>query len=296
MRTMSLLESGESNGSISLKGLFENDTSMSGINTLDLNEIAYLICRGGWPLAAILTDREAALRQAIDYYDAVINFDISRIDGTRRSEIIAAQIMRSYARHIGLQSALTTIRDDISRSGETFDISTVTSYLNALKRIFVVEEMPAWNPNLRSKTAIRTTETRYYTDPSIGCAALGIGPGDLLHDLKAMGMMFENLCIRDLRVYTERLDGQVFHFRDANGLECDSVIHLRNGSYGLVEIKLGGEKQIEDGVSTLQKLSSKIDTEKMSGPSFKMVLTAVGTYAYCRKDGIWVVPIGCLRD
>lgn len=296
MRTMSLWESGESNGSISLKRLFENDTTMTGANSHDLNDITYLICRGGWPFAAIMKNKGDALRQAIDYYDAVINFDIGRADGTRRSPLTASRIMRSYARHIGLQSALTTIRDDINNGGENFDISTITSYLNALKRIFVIEEMSAWNPNLRSKTAIRTTETRYFTDPSIGCAALGVGPGDLVKDLKALGMLFENLCVRDLRIYAELLDGQVFHFRDANGLECDSVIHLRNGNYGLVEIKLGGEKLIEDGVSTLQKLSSKIDTERMSAPAFKMVLTAVGTYAYRRKDGIWVVPIGCLKD
>lgn len=242
---------------------------------------------------AIQLHEKAALRQAVDYYDAVINFDISRVDGVRRSPITANNILRSYARHIGYQTPLTTIRDDISNNG-VIDINTVNSYLNALKQVYVIEEAPAWNPNLRSKTAIRTTETRYFNDPSIGCAALGIGPGDLMRDLKLLGMLFENLCIRDLRIYSEILDGKIYHYRDSNGLECDAVIHLRNGKYGLIEIKLGGEKQTEEGASSLLKLSSKIDTDKMSSPSFLMVLTAVGKYAYQRKDGVWIVPIGTL--
>lgn len=295
MRTMSLWESGDSTGEIRLSGLFDENGDMGGESKIDIERMAMLICRGGWPMAAILPERPA-MRQAIDYYDAVVNFDISRADGTRRSPLTATRLLRSYARHVGLQSTLTTIRDDISNGGDTIDIATVTSYLNALKRIFVLEEMPAWNPNLRSKTAIRTTDTRYFTDPSIGCAALGIGPGDLISDLKAMGMMFENLCVRDLRIYSDALDGQVYHYRDANGLECDSVVHLRNGRYGLVEIKLGGEKLIEDGANTLKKLASKIDTDRMRKPSFLMVLTAVGKYAYKRKDSVWVVPVGCLRD
>lgn len=295
MRTMSLWESGDSSGEVRLSDLFDNREDMIGTNSHDLDRIATLICRGGWPMAAVLPEK-AAMRQAVDYYDAVVNFDVSRTDGVRRSPLTASRIMRSYSRHIGLQSALTTIRDDISNGGDSPDIATVTSYLNVMKRIFVIEEMPAWNPNLRSKTAIRTTDTRYFTDPSIGCAALGIGPGDLVRDLKAMGMMFENLCVRDLRVYSEAIDGHVYHYRDANGLECDSVVHLRNGRYGLVEIKLGGEKLIEDGAATLLKLATKIDTDKMSAPAFLMVLTAVGKYAYRRKDGVWVVPVGCLRD
>ncbi len=292
MRTMSLSESGESNGEIHLSSLFDQASNLISQNTLELGDIARLICRGGWPMAIQLHEK-AALRQAVDYYDAVINFDISRVDGVRRSPITANNILRSYARHIGYQTPLTTIRDDISNNG-VIDINTVNSYLNALKQVYVIEEAPAWNPNLRSKTAIRTTETRYFNDPSIGCAALGIGPGDLMRDLKLLGMLFENLCIRDLRIYSEILDGKIYHYRDSNGLECDAVIHLRNGKYGLIEIKLGGEKQTEEGASSLLKLSSKIDTDKMSSPSFLMVLTAVGKYAYQRKDGVWIVPIGTL--
>lgn len=296
MRTMSLFESGDSSGEISLKALFEGEKSMVGTNKTELQDIAYLICRGGWPMASTMSKRNVALQQAIDYYDAVVNFDIGRVDGTRRSALTAQNLMRSYARHIGLQSPLTTIRDDMNPNGEKLDISTVTSYLDALRHIFVIEEMGAWNPYLRSKTVIRTSPTRYFSDPSIGCAALGCGPGDLINDLKAMGMLFENLCARDLRVYADAIDGHVYHYRDSNGLECDSIVHLRDGRYALIEIKLGGETAIEAAAATLSKLESKIDTGLMPEPSFKMVLTAVGNYVYRRQDGIWVVPITCLRD
>ena len=173
---------------------------------------------------------------------------------------------------------------------------TINAYVNALKKIFVIEDTPAWNPNLRSKTAIRSSDTRYFTDPSIGTAALGLGPQDLINDLNTMGLLFENLCIRDLKIYAEALDGNIYHYRDKNGLECDAVIHLRNGSYGLIEIKLGGDSRILEGVETLNRLASNIDTSKMKTPSFKMVLTGVGNYAYKRKDNILIVPIGCLRD
>jgi uncharacterized protein len=181
---------------------------------------------------------------------------------------------------------------------ETEDISNVTiiSYLNALKKIFVIEDMPAWNPNLRSKTAIRTSDTRYFVDPSIACAALGLGPMDLINDLKTFGLFFETMCMRDLRVYADALDGKVYHFRNKNGLECDAVVHLRNGSYGLIEIKLGGDNLIEEGAKNLISLSEKIDTTKMKTPAFKMVLTGVGSLAYKRIDGVFVVPIGCLKD
>lgn len=172
---------------------------------------------------------------------------------------------------------------------------TVSSYISALKKIFVIEDMPAWNPNLRSKTAIRTSDNRYFVDPSIAAAALGIGPDDLMSDLNTMGLLFETLCVRDLRIYADALDGKLYHYRDKNGLECDAVIHLRNGSFGLIEIKLGGEKLINEGISSLNKLAGKIDTTKMKQPSFLMVLTGVGAYAYQRPDGIWVVPIDCLK-
>lgn len=205
--------------------------------------------------------------------------------------------MRSYARNQGSQIPNTVIAQDITANDESsMDAETVASYLNALRKIFVVEDMPAWNPNLRSKTAIRSSDTRYYIDPSIAAAALGIGPQDLVSDLKTFGFLFETMCIRDLRVFADALNGEVYHYRDKEGLECDAVVHLRNGSYGLVEIKLGGDRLIEEGAANLKTLGGKIDTDKMKKPSFLMVLTGTGDYAYRRQDGVYVVPLGCLKD
>ena len=207
------------------------------------------------------------------------------------------RLMRSYARNQGGQVPDTALAQDIAANDETpISEETVASYVNALRKIFVVEDMPAWNPNLRSKTAIRSSDTRYYIDPSIAAAALGIGPSDLLNDLKTIGFLFETLCIRDLRVFADALNGGVYHYRDKDGQECDAVIHLRNGKYGLVEIKLGGDSLIEEGAKSLKAMEAKIDTDKMNKPSFLMVLTGTGDYAYCRQDGVYVVPIGCLKD
>lgn len=296
MRPMSLFESGESTGEVSLGALFESPNSILGINSLTLEDISRLICRGGWPYAST-TNNELALDQVKYYYDAVTRSDISRVDGVRRSTELTKRLMRSYARHQGSQATISTITQDIlSHDNETADTKTVSSYIEALKKIFVIEDSVAWNPNLRSKTAIRSSDTRYFVDPSIAVAALGLGPNDLLGDLNTMGLLFETMCVRDLRVFADALDGQVYHYRDKLGLECDAVIHLRNGRYGLVEIKLGGDRLIEEGVSTLHALAAKIDTDKMKHPSFLMVLTAVGKFAYRREDGVYVVPIGCLRD
>lgn len=295
MRTMSLFESQESTGDVSLKGLFDGRTDMGGANHASLRDIAFFICRGGWPGAMGLTER-AALRQPIDYYDAVVNFDIPGAKLGRKSPIVADRFMKSYSRHVGHDSPLTSIRKDMASANTMPDIATVNSYLDAFKSIFVVEEMEAWNPNLRSKTAIRSTPTRYFTDPSIACAAMGAGPEDLVNDMKAMGMLFENLCVRDLRIYAETIDGQVYHYRDANGLECDCVVHLRNGRYGLIEVKLGGLFSTEQAAANLNKFATKLDFGKMREPSFKMVLTAVGEFAYLRSDGVWVVPLTTLRN
>ena len=296
MRPMTIFESGESNGNISLRELFGGAAGLAEANSLEIEDIAFLTCRGGWPTASNQTG-EIALDRAFDYYDAVVNEDISRVDGVRRSPERAKLLMRSYARNQGSQTSIEAIRRDmLANDTDSLDAKTVQSYIDALKKIFVIEDMPAWNPNLRSKTAIRTTDTRYFIDPSIGIAALGIGPADLINDLETFGLMFETMCIRDLRVYADALDGKVYHYRDKNGLECDAVIHLRNGSYGLIEIKLGGEDAVEYGASTLKKLSSIIDTDKMKGPSFSAVLTGVGRYAYQREDGVYVIPIGCLKD
>lgn len=296
MRPMSLWESEESTGEVSIEQLFKGKTDIEGYNKLKLEDIAFLVCRGGWP-SSIEKNPRAALRQAYDYYDAVVKSDISRVDEVTRSSERTKLLLRSYARSQGGQVSISAIRQDMmDNDDETLADKTVQNYIGALKKIFVVEDMPAWNPNLRSKTAIRATETRYFVDPSIAVAALGLGPDDLMNDLETFGLLFETLCVRDLRVYAESIDGNVYHYRDKNGLECDAVLHLRNGSYGLIEIKLGGAQAIEKGVSTLTTLANNIDTTKMKAPSFLMVLTAVGDYAYQRKDGVFVVPIGCLKD
>lgn len=296
MRPMSLWESGDSSGDISLKSLFDEDKKVEGISNLDLERVAFLACRGGWPLSVDMDD-DVALDQSFDYISAVEHRDVQEADGVERDAGRIHRLLRSYARHQGAQVPITMIREDlIENEGEKLDGDTVSSYIKALKRIFVIEDVEAWNPNLRSKTAIRTSDTRYFTDPSIATAALGVGPKDLIAALNTFGLIFETLCIRDLRVYTEALFGNVYHYRDKGGLECDAVVHLRDGRYGLIEIKLGGDKSIEEGASTLLSLAGKIDSTKMKKPSFMMVLTAVGAYAYQRKDGVLVVPIGSLKD
>lgn len=296
MRPMTLYESGESNGSISLKELFADSNNIQGINELSFEDIAYLCCRGGWP-RSVFMDKEIALEQAFDYYDAIVNTDISRADGILKNPERVKNLMKSYARNMGSQASLETIKNDmINNDSFSIDTDTVLSYIKALKKIFVIEESPAWNPNLRSKTAIRTTDTRYFIDPSIATSTLGLGPKDLLNDLNTFGLIFETLCIRDLRVYASSINGMVYHYRDAADLECDAVIHLRNGEYGLIEIKLGGDKLIEEAAENLLKLNKKIDTTKMKNPAFLMILTATGKYAYKREDGVLVVPIGCLKN
>lgn len=296
MRPMSLYESGESTGEVSLSRLFEGKGEVDGESKLDLERIAFLICRGGWPRSIDIRDK-IALNQAIDYYDAVVHSDINRADGVVKDPERVKRLMRSLARNQGQQIANTAIAADIAVNNEsTINQETVAGYISALKKIFVVEDMPAWNPSLRSKSAIRTSDTRYFVDASMAAAALGIGPNDLINDLNTMGFLFETMCVRDLRVYAEALGGSVYHFRNKAGLECDAVVHLRNGSYGLIEIKLGGERLIREGVETLTSLTESIDTSKMKEPAFRMILTAADQYAYRREDGICIVPVGCLKD
>lgn len=296
MRPMSLYESGESTGEVSLKALFEGEENVRGINNLDLDKIAFLVCRGGWPRAIYMED-EIALEQAFDYYKAVVESDISKVDNISKNPERVKRLMRAYARNIGTQASNETIKSDmITNDSKALDTDTVLSYVNALKKIFVIEETTAWNPNLRSKTAIRTANTRYFIDSSIAAAALGIGPKDLITDLNTFGLLFETLCVRDLRIYADSLNGDVYHYRDSNDLECDAVIHLRDGAYGLIEIKLGGDTLINEGAENLKKLQSHLDTDKMKEPAFLMVVTAIGKYAYRREDGVYVVPIGCLKN
>lgn len=295
MRPMSLFESRNSSGEVSLKDLFDGKKILAQANCT-VQQLTFLICRGGWP-AALNCSEKVALRQALDYFDSVVRDDISRVDGVKRDPDRTEKIMKSYARNIATQASLETIRGDVmSNDVDTFDKETLYDYINALKRTFVIEDSPAWNPNLRSKTAIRTSDTRYFVDPSVATSALGLGPQDLLNDLEWMGLVFENLCVRDLRVYSEALDGKVYHYRDKTDLECDAVIHLRDGRYGLVEVKLGGDKLIQEGAETLLKLASRIDTDRMREPAFLMVLCGVAPFAYQREDGVFVVPVTCLRD
>ena len=296
MRPMSLWESGESNGQLSLRAMF--DATCEGAykaNELDIEQLSWLICRGGWPAALSMT-RKGALKQSVNYIEAIAGKDISDVDEVKREKNFTLRLLRSYARFQGAQAPLTSIYEDLKTNAESsMTEETISSYITALRKLFVIEDAPAWNPNLRSKTAIRTSDTRYFVDSSIATSALGIGPENLVSDLKTMGLLFETMCIRDLRVYAEALDGKIYHYRDKTGLECDAVVHLRNGKYGLIEIKLGGKRLIDEGVNTLSSLSAKIDTDKMMSPSFMMVLTGTGAYAYKRNDGIWVAPIGSLR-
>lgn len=292
MRPMSLFESKDSDGSVSLRSLFGSKNEVSADSNISIEELAFLICRGGWP-KAIGQSQRVALQQAFDYVDSIVNKDASRVDGIAKNPQRMKNLLHSYSRFIASDAKITTIRDDmVANDVDTLDYNTVYTYISALKKIFVVEDLPAWTPKLRSKTAIRTTDTRHFTDPSIATASLGIGPQDLLDDLQTMGLFFENLCIRDLRVFAEALDGNVYHYRDKTDLECDAVIHLRNGSFGLVEVKLGGSA-IDTAAGNLLKLQERLDTNRMKHPSFLMILTGT-KYAYTRKDGVHVVPIGCL--
>ena len=298
LRTMSLWESGDSSGDVSLGALFKNADSVDGASKIDIDQLAFLTCRGGWPKATLKKSKKAALLQAKEYYEAVYRYDISRVDDVERDPELTKRLMRSYSRNQGSQASAGTILADI-RANESDELSenTIYSYIKALKKIFVIEDSLAWNPNLRSKTAIRTSDTRYFIDPSIATAALGLGPDDLINDLNTFGLFFETLCVRDLRVYADALGGTVYHYRDKSNLECDAVVHLENGSYGLIEIKLGGDTLIKEGAENLQVLANKLDTTKMKKPSFLMVLTGVGDYAYKRpEDGVLVVPVGCLKD
>ena len=296
MRTMSLYESGESNGKVSLKDLFEEKTFEIQTNELTIEDIAFLTCRGGWPWATLIA-KEVALDQAVDYVDAVVDKDIQRVDGVKRSAERARLLLRSYARNISQAIPYSTIRKDmLANDSSTLDEDTVADYIKALKKLFVIEDLAAWNPNIRSKAAIRTSDTRHFVDPSIGTASLGLGPKDLINDLKSFGFFFEDMAIRDLRVYAEALDGKLYHYRDSSGLECDAVLHRRDGSYALLEVKLGGEANINEGAANMLKLSANIDTDKMPSPSFMAVIVGVGKYAFRREDGVYVIPIGCLKD
>ena len=294
MRPMSLFESGESNGTISLKSLFDCGTDIEGFSELTIEKIAFAIVRGGWP-ASIGDSERIAMRHAIDYVEAIINEDVNRVDGVEKNPARVRALLRSLARNISTLATIKTLCDDIAMGNEeNLSDKTVSQYLNALNRIFVTDDIPAWNPSLRSKTAIRTSVKRQFVDPSIAAAVMRLTPDSLFDDFNYFGFLFESLCDRDLRVYAEAIDGQVFHYRDSSGLESDAVIALNDGRWAAIEVKMGA-KEIEDAASHLIKLKNKVNTDKMCEPSFLMILTGT-ELAYKRDDGVLVVPIGCLKE
>ena len=293
MRTMSLYESQDSSGAVSLASLFAGDSLPIAGSDSSIDELAFLLCRGGWPRAVGKSER-VALQQARNYLDAVVETDISEVDGVDRDAQRARHIMRSYARFISSQGKVSSMAADLLESDAASDVDTVRSYLCALRSLFVIEELAAWNPNLRSKSALRTTATRHFCDPSIAAAALAATPAALMRDFDTFGLLFESLCIRDLRSYAQGLDGLVFHYRDSAGLECDAVICLKDGRYALVEVKLGGQSLVDEGIASLCRLRDKIDTDKMGEPAFMMVLVGTGKMSYPSEEGVFIVPIKTL--
>ncbi len=294
MRTMSLYESGDSTGEISLGALFDGNNIMEGHSGLTIEKLALVINRGGWPVVAQETDEKIALTVAADYVEAVANEDISKADEIEKNPDRVKALLRSISRNISSEARTSTILNDLTANDESLSQATVDQYVAALKKIFVIEDLPAWSAKLRSKTAIRTTAKRHFADPSIAAASLRATPKRLLSDFNTFGFLFESLCIRDLRVYAESIDGSVYHFRDKSGLEIDAVIQLADGRWGAAEVKMGAG-EIEDAASNLLKLRKAIDTEKMKEPSFLMVITGT-EYAFQLKNGVVVVPIGCLRN
>jgi predicted AAA+ superfamily ATPase len=294
MRPMSLWESQESNGKVSLEELFNGDKA-NGQDTKSLKDIAKILCRGGWPQAVIEEDENIKLKAAKDYVETLVETDITDIDGIKRNPTRAKAILMAYARNVSASAKLQTLQKDMDANQVNIDARTIESYINAFKKLFVLEDVEAWSPRLRSKATLRTADTRQFVDPSIAATLLDANAEDLMNNLNTFGLLFESLCIRDLRIYAEKLGGKVFNYRDSNGLEADVIVHLNNGKWGAIEVKLGGEEAIESGAKNLLKLKESIDTDKMKAPSFLMILVATG-YACTRKDGVLVVPIGCLKN
>lgn len=295
---MTLWESGDSKGTISLENIFDGGNTFSW----DMNEeftlenVAHLMCRGGWPVS-VLAPKEIAIEVTKNYWNGLFVFEDCENERFRNKKPeVLKMIIRSFARHISTEAAISTIIADVRQSNErTMDTKTFDDYMEALKDLYIVEDMMAWNPNIRSKTSIRSTPTRHFVDTSIACRSLGVSPEDLLSDLESFGLFFEDMAVRDLRVYASVLGGEVRHYRDNAGLECDAVVHLEDGRWGAIEIKLGGDKLIEEGATSLKTLKAKIEQKSDErAPSFLMVLTAVGS-SYLREDGVYVTPINLLK-
>ena len=295
MRTMSLYETGDSNGTVSLLDL-KNGKFSNAMSKKNINDYAYYICRGGWPVA-IGKDRDISLAQARDYCEVVITDDIFSLKDIplKKNEQKARKLMRSYARNVSIAAADTTLLDDCAGSDETFDKDVFAKYLNALRNLYVIEELPAWNPNLRSQTAIRTKETRHFTDPSIGAAALGITPEGIFKDITTFGLLFESLVVHDLRVYADAIGARVYKYRDSKKREVDAVVQFADGSWALIEVKLGGEEDIRKAAENLIKIADDIDYERTGKPAFLMVVTK-NKVAYRMENGVYVVPLCCLKD
>lgn len=298
MRPMTLWESKESNGKVSLASLFEGGTDypLDMNSEFTLEDVAFLLCRGGWPIA-VQAPRDIALEITKNYYGGLFIFEDSENERFRNKKPeVLRMILRSYARNISTEAAVSTIISDIRQSNErSMDTKTYDDYMEALKDLYIIEDMEAWNPNIRSKTSIRSTHTRHFVDTSIACRSLGVNPPDLMNDLESFGLFFEDFAVRDLRVYADSLGGEVKHYRDNSGLECDAVVHLEDGRWGGIEIKLGGDDLINDGAESLKRLRDKIvQKSDEKAPSFLLVLTAVGA-AYKREDGVYVAPINMLK-
>lgn len=292
MLPMSLSESGDSTGEVSLRALFDGGSDIEGKSDADVETLAFLTARGGWPWAVIMDDSESSLETAYDYVSAICDRDISRVDGVARNPQIARLVLREYARVTATQAAQAKIRQDLKLRGTELSRDTVDSYIAALRKLYVIQELSAWSPSLRAKSRIAKTPTRHFADPSIAVASLGASPGSLLHDMSTFGLLFESLCVRDLRVYTQALKGEVFHYHDESGLEADAVVSLRDGRYALFEVKTGAS-EIDSGAESLRKLEEKVDSSIMGSPSFSVVIVP-GGYAYRRPDGVFVIPITCM--
>lgn len=293
MRPMSLWESKESTGQVSLQALFDGTQEMRLYeNPHTLQDIAYLLCRGGWP-GTIKLDKDAALDVAVNLVDELVNVDVNRVDGTEKNPDRVRAVLRSYARNISTMTSANTIMGDVRANDISITDKTLTNYLTALRRLFIVEDAKAWQPSLRSRTGIRTSNKRHFVDTSIATAVLELNPKSILEDFELFGFLFEDFCLRDIRVYTELLRGTVYHYHDNSDLEADLIIRLHDGRWAAIEVKTGS-KEIEDASRNLIKLANEVDTSKIGAPSFLMVLTAE-QFAYRREDGVYVVPIGCLK-
>jgi predicted AAA+ superfamily ATPase len=296
MRPMSLWESKESSGVVSVQDLFSGKAISFGKDAeKSLRDIAHIICRGGWPQAVTEINPKFKLKAAKDYVETLVETDITGVDEIKRNPARARLILRAYARNISQAAKFQTLQKDMEANDEALDIRTIDSYISAFKKLFVIEDVEAWSPKLRSQTTIRTSATRQFIDPSVAASLLDANPNDLMTDLNTFGSLFESLAIRDLRIYAQKIDGKVYNFHNARGLEVDAIIHLDNGKWGALEIKLGGDELVNEGAQSLLKLKSDVDTERMKQPEFLMVVTATG-YAYKRPDGVLVVPIGCLKN